>query len=50
MGEWEPDEAACARWRVFEEAASEPGRAVGSERAEAEPNPSPWPDSESTVC
>jgi hypothetical protein len=24
MGEWEPNEAACARWRAFEEAASAP--------------------------
>jgi hypothetical protein len=24
MAEWEPDPAACARWRMFEEAAREP--------------------------
>jgi hypothetical protein len=45
MGEWEPDEAACARWRAFEEAASEglettskPRRGRGK-RARQEPAP-----------
>jgi hypothetical protein len=40
MAEWEPNEAACARWRAFEEAASEPeprrGRRKRARRSRAE--------------
>jgi hypothetical protein len=38
MGEWEPDEEAMARWRAFEEAASEPrrGRRKRARRSRAE--------------